>query len=35
VTNQSGDIVAVAAHILKWVPKSGVDSAADPTLHDA
>jgi 3-hydroxybutyryl-CoA dehydratase len=35
VTNQNGDIVAVAAHILKWVPKSGVDSAADPTLHDS
>ena len=35
VTNQSGDTVAVAEHILKWVPRRGDDPAADPALHDA
>jgi len=28
VTNQDGDTVAVAEHILKWVPRSGVPGTA-------
>jgi 3-hydroxybutyryl-CoA dehydratase len=35
VTNQNGDTVAVAEHILKWVPKRRDEPVADPTLHDA
>jgi acyl dehydratase len=35
VTNQQGQTVAVAEHILKWVPKRGDDPVADPIPHDA
>jgi 3-hydroxybutyryl-CoA dehydratase len=35
VTNQQGQTVAVAEHILKWVPKKADEPAADPTLRDA
>ncbi|HEX2480052.1 MAG TPA: hypothetical protein VHK45_12300, partial [Geminicoccaceae bacterium] len=31
VTNQQGAIVAVAEHILKWVPKRADEPVADPT----
>ncbi len=35
VTNQQGKTVAVAEHILKWVPRRRDEPVADPTLHDA
>jgi acyl dehydratase len=35
VTNQQDQTVAVAEHILKWVPKRGDDPVADPIPHDA
>jgi acyl dehydratase len=35
VTNQQGKTVAIAEHILKWVPKTADGPAADPTLRDA
>jgi 3-hydroxybutyryl-CoA dehydratase len=35
VTNQNGDTVAVAEHILKWVPKTADERAADPPLPGA
>jgi 3-hydroxybutyryl-CoA dehydratase len=34
-TNQNSDTVAVAEHILKWVPKRGDDPVADLILHGA
>jgi 3-hydroxybutyryl-CoA dehydratase len=35
VTNQQGETVAVAEHILKWVPKAAGAPAVDPPLSGA
>jgi acyl dehydratase len=35
VTNQHGQTVAVAEHILKWVPKTSGERPADPLLPGA